>query len=132
MLLNNLISFNIRPDHWIKEIHIELASLDRVAQIALPFLFFYRPTAVAATVGLATVQSYSILTRIGNFAREEKWEELLLQMGQLTLLTASVATSIFIPSLYSIIGSSIQGGKNSMKQSMLCCTRNGKRAVFRL
>lgn len=105
MVNNQDVSINVnnRPNPLHDGIQYGNETVSRVASVAIPFLHFYQPTAIATHLTLGATKSWQLLKTIKQNGDNKQWSLVAQNLVVLALTASSIALSILAPTLGTVI-----------------------------
>jgi len=125
------IDFTNRVYPIFKDLHfINNENLERITNIALPFLSLYQPTAIASTAVLGVVRTWSCLSSCYGHFKSSEWRQIPLDLGTLAYVVSSVAVCIIFPPLSALLQYTVNIAYNLVKLDRALWNNKPKEAAY--
>jgi gamma-glutamyl-gamma-aminobutyrate hydrolase PuuD/uncharacterized protein YjbI with pentapeptide repeats len=119
------LDLNKRLDPMLQTVdHLRNQDIQRIANLAIPFLNLYHPTSIAVSLGLGATQVWTLGSQIITDSGQGEWRSMARHSFHLALVVSSIALSILMP-VASVVLSSTSQMASSIYQ-LGCHLRNGK------
>ena len=120
MTVNTNFNANNRNNPLLENVRYQNQGIERIVNVALPFVNLYQPAALVSTFTLGAVKSWQVLTDTVNSGKKGEWGNCGRNVVQLGLLISSISLSVLAPTIGVVIthGSQIAGNVNTIALSL--------------